>query len=342
MFRDLGIGAVVLASANLVAFLSLRSPADGYPSPAPAGTVAAAPPSGGRIALREERLRFGDKFEDETVKLLLHIRNVGTEPLVIGSIKPGCGCAAARVPEQPIPPGGESPGIPIDITLRGIAGPYAKTGFVASSDPTAPRVPFYMEGQIHRRLDVEPSSLRLQPESHGASATGSIRVTRLDGGDLGDLVAESPLRELRVEIRRSAESVSVADVHLEAPQVLEMMRTGLIIRIATVERVVPVVLAPRYDVECDPPALSTGLTARGTVHSVRFTSAASSAWSVKRLTTGRPDLLATMRDGAIEVTWAPDAPDGIVSGEIEVTLEGARPETLRVPVTSFLARRNDG
>jgi hypothetical protein len=50
---------------------------------------------------------LGKVTQGQTIDITWHVKNVGTKPLVIANVSPGCGCTVAERPEQPIAPGGE-------------------------------------------------------------------------------------------------------------------------------------------------------------------------------------------------------------------------------------------
>lgn len=45
--------------------------------------------------------------EGQVVEISWHFKNTGNKPLVIASVRPGCGCTLAEKPEAPIAPGKE-------------------------------------------------------------------------------------------------------------------------------------------------------------------------------------------------------------------------------------------
>ena len=49
---------------------------------------------------------YGTIKEGQKLEVSFTFKNVGTNPLVIKSVSPSCGCTAAEPPSKPIPPGG--------------------------------------------------------------------------------------------------------------------------------------------------------------------------------------------------------------------------------------------
>jgi hypothetical protein len=50
---------------------------------------------------------YGTVIEGEKVNVSYRFRNTGTTPLVIGQVRPSCGCTIAEQPQKPIAPGEE-------------------------------------------------------------------------------------------------------------------------------------------------------------------------------------------------------------------------------------------
>jgi hypothetical protein len=45
--------------------------------------------------------------EGQKLEVSFRFKNTGTKPLIIQSVRPGCGCTVADYPKEPIAPGGE-------------------------------------------------------------------------------------------------------------------------------------------------------------------------------------------------------------------------------------------
>jgi len=50
---------------------------------------------------------YGTIVEGEKLNVAYRFRNIGTTPLVIGQVRPSCGCTIAEQPQKPIAPGEE-------------------------------------------------------------------------------------------------------------------------------------------------------------------------------------------------------------------------------------------
>jgi hypothetical protein len=50
---------------------------------------------------------IGQVKKGQVVEIAWHFKNVGSKPLIIEEVTPGCGCTVAEKPEEPIAPGEE-------------------------------------------------------------------------------------------------------------------------------------------------------------------------------------------------------------------------------------------
>ena len=57
------------------------------------------------LVLSENTFNFGDIKKGESVEHKYQVTNTGTNPLIISSVKPGCGCTAPDYTKDPIMPG---------------------------------------------------------------------------------------------------------------------------------------------------------------------------------------------------------------------------------------------
>lgn len=51
---------------------------------------------------------IGKVKKGQVAEVTWRLKNVGSKPLVVAQVTPGCGCTVADKPEEPIMPGGES------------------------------------------------------------------------------------------------------------------------------------------------------------------------------------------------------------------------------------------
>ena len=75
---------------------------------------------------------FGKIPEGQKLDVAFRFRNTGTTPLVIGQVRPSCGCTIAEQPQEPIAPGSEGQ-IKAVFNSEGRSGINHKTLFVTAN-----------------------------------------------------------------------------------------------------------------------------------------------------------------------------------------------------------------
>ena len=75
---------------------------------------------------------FGKIPEGQKLDVAFRFRNTGTTPLVIGQVRPSCGCTIAEQPREPIAPGNEGQ-IKAVFNSEGRSGINHKTLFVTAN-----------------------------------------------------------------------------------------------------------------------------------------------------------------------------------------------------------------
>ena len=75
---------------------------------------------------------FGKIPEGQKLDVAFRFRNTGSTPLVIGQVRPSCGCTIAEQPQEPIAPGSEGQ-IKAVFNSEGRSGINHKTLFVTAN-----------------------------------------------------------------------------------------------------------------------------------------------------------------------------------------------------------------
>lgn len=75
---------------------------------------------------------YGKVPEGQKLDVAFRFRNTGTTPLVIGQVRPSCGCTIAEQPQEPIAPGSEGQ-IKAVFNSEGRSGINHKTLFVTAN-----------------------------------------------------------------------------------------------------------------------------------------------------------------------------------------------------------------
>ena len=93
---------------------------------------------------------YGTIVEGEKLNVAFRFRNTGTTPLVIGQVRPSCGCTIAEQPQKPIAPGEEGQ-IKAVFNSQGHAGINHKTLFVNANTKGTQNYPLQFVVQVDKK-----------------------------------------------------------------------------------------------------------------------------------------------------------------------------------------------
>ena len=137
---------------------------------------AAAAPAAPRIACDEPVFHFGRRLSDGPEFTHVYtLRNDGDEPLELGEIVSGCGCAVARLEYRILPPSTRT-ALEIRVNLRGRSGHLSKEISVRSNDPRTPLLKLGMEGEIESAYSLSPTAAMFGPIAPDAAATQTVTL----------------------------------------------------------------------------------------------------------------------------------------------------------------------
>jgi hypothetical protein len=90
---------------------------------------------------------FGKINEGQKLAVSFRFKNAGTNPLIIESVRPGCGCTVADFPKEPIAPGAEN-------EITGEFDSHGREGLQHKSITVKANTPGNGEQQIYFEVDV--------------------------------------------------------------------------------------------------------------------------------------------------------------------------------------------
>lgn len=93
---------------------------------------------------------YGTIVEGEKLNVAFRFRNTGTTPLVIGQVRPSCGCTIAEQPQKPIAPGEEGQ-IKAIFNSQGHTGINHKTLFVNANTKGTQNYPLQFVVQVDKK-----------------------------------------------------------------------------------------------------------------------------------------------------------------------------------------------
>ena len=136
---------------------------------------AAANPGAPRIVFAEPVYDFGTVEQGNPVTHLFRFTNQGQGDLRIEQIKTSCGCTAAVISSEIIPPGGEGT-ISTTFDTSRFFGEKARTITVYSNDPIQPLVTLTLQGEVVTEVAAMPPQLYLGRVRKGQKITKEVEV----------------------------------------------------------------------------------------------------------------------------------------------------------------------
>jgi hypothetical protein len=164
-----------------------------------------------RIVCNQPTFDFGARDASEVVEHTFTLKNSGTTDLVISAIRPACGCTAANLTRQTIPPG-ESAELSTRLTLAGRSGELHKSILIESNDPANPALQLALVGKTAADFEIQPSLLVLRKDSPSKPATGSVQIRATDGSafEIGELLSASGKIKLRADPMPSGNAYQIS------------------------------------------------------------------------------------------------------------------------------------
>lgn len=164
-----------------------------------------------RIVCDQPTFDFGSRDASEVVEHNFTLKNSGSTDLVITAIRAACGCTAANLTRQTIPPG-ESAELSTRLTLAGRSGELHKSILIESNDPANPALQLALVGKTATDFEIQPLLLVLRKDSPSKPATGSVQIRATDGSafEIGELLSASGKIKLRADPMPSGNAYQIS------------------------------------------------------------------------------------------------------------------------------------
>jgi hypothetical protein len=170
-----------------------------------------------RIVCDQPTFDFGLRDASEVVEHTFTLKNSGTTDLFISAIRPACGCTAANLTRQTIPPG-ESAELSTRLTLAGRSGELHKTILVESNDPANPALQLAIIGKAAQEFEITPSVLTLRQASIGQPPAGAIQIKSPDKPfRILKVIASGPAIHVRADPMPSGNAYQISASFEKAP-----------------------------------------------------------------------------------------------------------------------------
>lgn len=344
----------VMAKIALLALLLACLGCDGPVTTEPVAVAQTAPevvptmpPEGSppRIVFHEPVYDFGQVEQGEQVTHLFRFTNQGGRDLRIESVKTSCGCTAAVISANVIPPGQEGT-ISATFDTTRFAGEKAKSVSVYSNDPIQPVTTLTLQGEITVEVVVDPPQLYLGRLRRGEAMTRTVEV-------LHD--ADKPISITRIENTSGLITVRSEDVEKEGQKGKKLLVTvgrdvplgrlndQIIVTTTSQKRpsiTIPVFGSIEGEVVVTPPQVSFGVVRKGEgkAQEVSIKNRAAKPVRVLRVQSSTEDVsaeLAPVKEGVeyrVILTAKGESKPGRIQGEVQVFTDHPEEKVLTIPL----------
>lgn len=350
-----GAGAVFIGL--LFACLGCEAPSNGPvavaqsepQSPEAASTAA---PTGGapRIVFAEPVYDFGKVEQGEQVTHMFRFTNQGGQELRIESVKTSCGCTAAAISEDVIPPGKEGT-ISATFDTTHFSGEKAKGITVYSNDPVQPVATLTLQGEITIEVGVEPAQLYLGRLRRGEEATRTIEVLydAQKSIDITKIENAHPSLSVRAEdLSKDGKKGKKLLVTLKKNAPLGRLNDQIVLTTTSPKK--PVVEIPVFgSIEGDmlvlPPQVSFGVVHKGEskTQEISIKNRGAKPVQVVRIQNSATDVIAELtpvkqgEEYRLTLRTKGESKPGRIQGEIQVFTDHPEEKVLTIPLYGIVA-----
>ena len=195
MKRSFALAALVL----MIPALALAQDA------APAAPAAAKPIADVSTKIQD----FGMVPKGETLKALFIVKNTGTAPLEITSVRPTCGCTVANY-DKTVPPGGSGK-VEAEVDTTAFTGPIAKSILVLTNDPSNGQINLVVKAEVRSFVEVIPRNLLRLNVLQGEPAVEKVTLVSADGTDFKVTAVDAAGGPYKAEFRELPEKERLPD-----------------------------------------------------------------------------------------------------------------------------------
>jgi hypothetical protein len=317
------------------------------PEAAASATAATGAP---HIVFAEPVYDFGKVEQGEQVTHMFRFTNQGGQELRVESVKTSCGCTAAVISEEVLPPGKEGT-ISATFDTTHFSGEKAKGISVYSNDPLQPVTTLTLQGEITIEVAADPAQLYLGRLRRREEITRSTDV-------LYD--AQKPIDIVKIENSHPSLSVQAEDFSTEGKKGKKLIVTlkkdaplGRLndqIVVTTTSQKKPVLEIPVFgSVEGDmlvlPPQVSFGVVRRGEskTQEISIKNRGSKPVQVVRVQNSAPEVVAELtpvkqgEEYRLTLRTKGESKLGRIQGEVQIFTDHPEEKVLTIPLYGIVA-----
>lgn len=312
-----------------------------------ADTIAYAGP---RMVFAEPVFDFGQAEQGEQVTHLFRFTNQGNRDLRVVSIKTSCGCTAAVISADVIPPGKEGT-IRATFDTTQFSGEKAKSISVHSNDPLSPVTTLTLQGEVTVEVEVEPAQLYIGRLRRGTEETYTVHVLY----DEKKAIEITGITHTHPAIKVQTEDVQIGGkkgkrLRVRVTKAAELGRLNDQIVVTTTSKKKPTITIPVFgsiegDVMVLPPQVSFGVVRQGvgkTQH-IRIQNRSTQPVTVLQVTSSLDNVVAEIteitpgKEYRLSLHVKADSTPGKIRGSIEVLTDHPEEKHLSIPLYGMIS-----
>ena len=305
---------------------------------------------GPRMHVDKPVFDFGQVEQGEKVTHDFRFTNQGNRDLRVQSVKTSCGCTAAVIAADTIPPGTEGT-IQATFDTKRFAGQKAKDIRVHTNDPLNPVTTLTLRGEITTEVQVEPAQLYLGRLQRGSPITRTVTVLY----DENKSFEITDITNANTDISVRAEDVQVAGKKGKALQVSvsKTARRGPLNDTITVTTTstkkptisIPVVGSVEGDISVSPSQVSFGVVRQGVgeTRTVRIKNRSAQPLGIGQVRSSLASVVPELtevtpgKEFELRLHITGDTEPGKIRGSIEVMTDHPEETQLTIPLFGIVA-----
>lgn len=293
---------------------------------------------------------FGQVEQGEKVTHAFRFTNQGNQALQVQSVKTSCGCTAAVIAEDSIPPGTEGT-IQATFDTKRFAGHKAKNIRVHTNDPLSPVTTLTLQGEITAEVQVQPAQVYMGRLRRGVATTRTVTVLydKNKPFEITDITHGNPAISVQAEDLR-LDGRPGKTLQVSVSKTAPLGRLDDTITITTTSPKKPTISIPIFgsvegDVSVSPSQVSFGVVRQGVgkTLTVRIKNRSAQPLGITQvqssLDTVIPEIaeITPGKEFELHLHVAADTGPGKIRGSIELLTDHPEEQHLTIPVFGIVA-----
>jgi hypothetical protein len=347
------VANILLVAALTLCSMSGYAQSSGPSNPLLNGGFSAEPEAGGQLSTLgtlnghplvqalDPVYDFGHVYSGTTVQHTFRLKNAGTGPLTIGSVRTSCGCTAARPSKSTLLPGEES-AIAVRFDTSGDHGPAARTITVFTNDPNHQQLQLTMRGDVKAQVEASPSLVIFERIRRGTKQ--SRQVTLIDqmpdhSFKVAAITNANPNIKVAWQATHGVKPGTILTITLlntaPAGPITDLVKVST----SRVPVEIPVSGTVLGDIDVNPPQISFGIVPHhaSALRFARLTNSGDHPVKVIGISSNNTSVVAAVepvksgKEYKISAQLQPNTPDGVLRGMLAIKTDDPHQQDVQVP-----------